>query len=544
MAGADTSIFHKISVLRFAQEEMVTIHGGTLDLTHLGNREYFHVNGNIQFIPNEFVEARYMDEAAFQQLLVEKKAIETPLRLKTNPDSMKGTDATYGTFVIRVRNDRSRRLAINVPRFFHPAEITFVDSLQNRRLIIHGKLNETPERNGNFNELSSPVAVIEADQDFYLYAKASGPLFNGKNTLNFSAFYIGEESYLNRLIYMTRFYATLIAGTLLIIFVFYFFIFTFRPQDRSSFYLCIYALCSFALSLLYLINMPLNTFNLLSTFTIINLISIAFLQCFLLEKLAFLWSKSTHWKMISACVFVAGVASIGIITRVYSLVAVFFIISFLSSTVLIFSTFYLGIKHRLSGITFFLLGAILNSAFQVPIMMNYILNANTELGYNIMMANFSMVLSLALVNAKEFAVTYRKSVQQSETLEEKNKEITFFNKNLEKLVDHKTREVRALLDYIPQGVLSLTQDGMISKDFSAHLVHILGTDVIGQQSFKTLVLDRCEMSSDQRDQIWQSILSIVGEEEFNFEANAGKLPLEMSYRGAKDEKFLRARPGT
>ncbi|HYX35541.1 MAG TPA: hypothetical protein VE954_20790 [Oligoflexus sp.] len=95
VAGADTSIFHKISVLRFAQEEMVTIQGGTLDLTHLGNREYFHVNGNIQFIPNEFVEARYMDEAAFQQLLVEKKAIETPLRLKTNPDNMKGTDATY-----------------------------------------------------------------------------------------------------------------------------------------------------------------------------------------------------------------------------------------------------------------------------------------------------------------------------------------------------------------------------------------------------------------------------------------------------------------
>jgi len=539
-AWADTSILHKIAVLRFAQEERVNFQDGEVDITGLGTQEYLHVQGDVAFIPNEFVDASYMDAAAFRQLLFDKKAITAPLRLKTNPYPLDGTDATYGTFVLRFKNDRTRRLALAVPRFFHPTEVTYVDPIQKRRLIIHGTLNKDPARNRNFNEVAATIPIIEPHQDFYLFVQVSGPIFKGRNTLNFSSLYIGEEIYINRLIYSARFYAILITGSFAIIFIFYFFIYSFRPQDFSSLYLCLYAFCSFALSLIYTINLPVSSFQILSIFTVINLISIAFLQLYLLDKLSFLWSRSIHAKLIGASLFIALIGSLGVVSRITPLVALFFFASFVSSTFLIFATFYLGIKHRLNGISFFLVGAILNSAFQFPIMINYLANGNNELGYNIMLANFSMVLSLALVNAKEFAVTYRKSVEQSLALEDKNKEIVFFNKNLEKLVDHKTKEVRALLDYIPQGVLSLTEDGLISKDFSAHLFQILGTEDISHQSFKTLVLDRCEMSSDTRDQTWQAILSMVGEEEFNFEANAGKLPLELVYLDGKSEKFLRA----
>jgi hypothetical protein len=539
-AWAETSIFHKISVLRFGHEQVTSIENGTVDLTSLGQNEFFHVQGNVHFIPHEWVDATYMDEAAFQQFLIAKQAISSPLRLKTKPYTLEGTDATYGTFVVRVHNDRSRRLALSFPRLFHPTEITYVDPEQQRRLIVHGSLNKDPARNRNFSELASTISVIDSKSDFYLFVKASSPLDKGRNTLNLTSFYVGEELYLNRLVYSTRFYASLISGTFLIIFIFYFFISSFRPQDHSSIYLCLYALCSFSLSLIYVVNLPLTNTQTLDVFTVLNLVSIAFLQCFLLDKLSFLWSRRTHWKMIATSLFIAVAGSLGMMFKLPMVVALFLVTSFLSSTVLIFATFYLGIKHRLSGISFFLIGAILNSSFQFPIMIHHILGSNNEQGFNIMMANFCMVLSLALVNAKEFAVTYRKSVEQSEALEEKNKEITFFNKNLEKLVDNKTREVRSLLDHIPQGVLSLAEDGLISKDYSAHLVQILGTENIGHQSFRNLVLDRCVMSSDQRDQTWQSILSIIGEEEFNFEANAGKLPLELVYREGAREKFLRA----
>lgn len=531
-AFGDTAIFQKISALRFGQERVVPPQQGSVDLSGLGRHEFLHVQGSVPFIPGEFVDARFMSEAEFQEFLTTKKAIMSPLRLKNKPFTVEGTDATFGTFVVRVHNDQSRRLALNFPRFFHPTEISYADARQRQRLIVHGILDPDPARNRNFSEIASTIPVVEPEGDFYLFVKASSPRDKGANTLNLSAFYIGEERYLHRLLHSTRVLASMFSGTFLIIFVFYFFIYTFRPKDRSSLYLCLYALCSFSLSLIYIMSLPLTNNQTLSVFAVLNLISVSFLQAFLLDKLSFLWSPSRTWLLIIGSFGIAVAGAAGAFLGIPLMLALFFVLSFVSSTVLILATFYFGIKHRLSGISFFLVGALLNCAFQFPIILYHVVGANKEQGYNIMMANFSMVLGLALVNAKEFAVTYQKSVEQSKALE-------VFNRSLEKLVDNKTREVRSLLDYIPQGVLSLAANGIISKDFSAHLVQILGTGAIGHESFRTLVLDRCVMSSDQKDQAWQSILSIVGEDEFNFDANADKLPLELVLREGEAEKFLR-----
>lgn len=88
----------------------------------------------------------------------------------------------------------------------------------------------------------------------------------------------------------------------------------------------------------------------------------------------------------------------------------------------------------------------------------------------------------------------------------------------------KTSEVRSLLDHIPQGVLSIGKNGLIEKDFSAHLTQILGTSDIAGRSFKGLVLKASDFSLDMQDQIWQTLLSCLGESELNYELNADKLP--------------------
>jgi HPt (histidine-containing phosphotransfer) domain-containing protein len=200
---------------------------------------------------------------------------------------------------------------------------------------------------------------------------------------------------------------------------------------------------------------------------------------------------------------------------------------------------YVGLKYRLNGIVYFCVGAALNSIFQLPILAGYIGMNNQENGYYVLLASFSMALSLALVNAKEFAVTYKKSVRQGRVLEQKNQEITYFNKNLEKMVQDKTQEIRVLLDYIPQGVLSLEDDGFIANDFSAHLRNILESNDISGYSFNELVLKNCRMGSDERDQAWQAILSTVGESELNLMANEDKLPRELSYQSPSGEKTLK-----
>jgi signal transduction histidine kinase len=101
------------------------------------------------------------------------------------------------------------------------------------------------------------------------------------------------------------------------------------------------------------------------------------------------------------------------------------------------------------------------------------------------------------------------------------------------------KQVRSLLDHIPQGVLSIELQGLISKDFSAHMADILGELPTAGMSFKDLILDRCEMGSDEKDQIWQAILVSAGESYFNFEVNKDKFPALLCYKLEEQIKYLK-----
>jgi len=461
-ASSDTSIFHKISVLRFAKEEVASFQNGSLDITRLGDQEFIHAQGEVYFIPGEFIDPFSMDESAFAKFLTEKKAITAPLRLKNYPSPLDQTSETFGTFVMRIQNKQTRDLAIYMPRIFHAMEIYFADSHRSMRLARFGTLNQDPSKNRNFRDLASPAYSFEVVEDFYIFAQVSSPIWNGKNTINISSFYLGPAHYLKTQIYNMRLYSILLSGSFIIMFIFYAFIYSFRRQDLSSLYLAFYALCSFALSILYVGNFNITPQQLLDSFTIVNLFSICALQFYLLDKIAFILSQRTRKILLSSLVLVATLASIAVLTRIQPLVASFFLVSFITSNILIFVTLYIGFKRKLSGILFFLIGTILNSAFQFPVMMTYILQLNVENGYNILMANFSMALCLALVNAKEFSIAFKTAANlslqlqrevdqqteklrlQKERLEEQKIELMKTHEELKDNDEQKTRFFRSI----------------------------------------------------------------------------------------------------
>ncbi|MBQ49811.1 MAG: hypothetical protein CMP10_20690 [Zetaproteobacteria bacterium] len=153
-----------------------------------------------------------------------------------------------------------------------------------------------------------------------------------------------------------------------------------------------------------------------------------------------------------------------------------------------------------------------------------------------------VLLSLALARRIKALQDENLAIQKAAAadLAKKNEEITFFNKNLEKLVNEKTKEIRVLLDYIPQGVLSLENDrAEVARDYSAHLETILGHGKISSTNFSELILNHCQMSADQKNLIEESISAIVGEEDFAFDMNEGNLPHEIVYLGNGEEKVLR-----
>ena len=534
------SWFEKVALLRFGNEIPYLSQDGEVDLSHLSPESYFHVQGDILFFPDEFLQPRYLTAQEYLQLVGDKKPVKATLNRKSYPQNLNKTKANQGTFLIRFVNAEPGKLLNIIPaRYYHPIRLYYANGKQGAQLLLEqGSLETAPSVMTNENNLNAPIPDVVAGRDFYLYAHVRSPLRNGENTLNFSSFYVGHQSYLTETYLTTRYYARAISGGFFIMALFYNFIFLFRRQDRSSLYVALYAFSCFLLSLIYTWNLGMSISSMLNSFTVINLAGIAALQHYLLDKLKFRFSERWVKRLKLAAKIAFVVAALSVFLSISLLVALTFLIGFISSTVLTFSMVYLGIKYKLNGIVYFCIGTTLNCAFQFPIMISYIGGSNQENGYYILLASFAMAISLALVNAKEFAVTYRRSVRQGRMLEEKNKEIMDFNKNLEKMVADKTQEIRVLLDYIPQGVLSLVEDGLIANDYSSHLTNIVEIESLGGLCFCEHILKRCDLSSDARDQTWQAILSIIGESEFNFEANADKLPRELTYHAQSGEKIL------
>jgi len=138
------------------------------------------------------------------------------------------------------------------------------------------------------------------------------------------------------------------------------------------------------------------------------------------------------------------------------------------------------------------------------------------------------------------ARAYDQSKRLATELTNKNAQIMDFNRNLEKLVDSKTKEIRALLDHIPQGVCSVASDGRLSRDYSANLLDILEIQDIGGRSFSEVILQRCLLSPDEKDQILQTLATCLGEDKMNFELNSSKLPDEICYQIGNKQKYLKA----
>jgi signal transduction histidine kinase len=114
-------------------------------------------------------------------------------------------------------------------------------------------------------------------------------------------------------------------------------------------------------------------------------------------------------------------------------------------------------------------------------------------------------------------------------LEAKHAQVIALNENLEERVDAQTHEIRSLLDYIPQGVFSIEENLTVSRQFSAHLPHLLGTTEINGRNFNELILDRSTLTSEEKDRIVQTLHSAIGDDELAFSVNSANLPGEILF---------------
>ncbi len=107
------------------------------------------------------------------------------------------------------------------------------------------------------------------------------------------------------------------------------------------------------------------------------------------------------------------------------------------------------------------------------------------------------------------------------------RDLTSINENLEGLVSdrtaalrEKTNDIQAMLQNMPQGVMTIVAGGKIHPEYSAYLETIFDTKSIAGRDAMDFLFKSSNLGSDARDQVQAAVASVIGEDTMNFEFNA------------------------
>lgn len=142
------------------------------------------------------------------------------------------------------------------------------------------------------------------------------------------------------------------------------------------------------------------------------------------------------------------------------------------------------------------------------------------------------------ISSNKFADTF----VENKTLLKQLREI---NENLENLVQErtaqlrqKTHDIQSMLQNLDQGLFSITTDGTIHHEYSAHLERIMETtDIAGRSYFEFLFTDT-DITSDALDGLETSVVACLGEDSVNFDFNVDMLIREYRKTVNNKEKIL------
>ncbi len=535
------------------------------------------IHGRWLVLPDQYVNRSNYRQFDLKNLIQDPHAIMQETSALFVPDHVAELDSYKASFIIWVKNAQPRSLGLYFEGFKNDYQINIYvpDSEFFFTLDAYGGIQQKAPLPGFY---TSPSRFYNLDsiammgKDFFVIINSRSSFPDNQNTLGVTSFKIASSKVIEAKELGRRMEQFLLLGIYLMLMIYSLAIFLLRRDDRSS-------LTLFLLSLFLAGRYVFTERLLLSTDSFYALASYTFVYAkifhtaasfatvvFIYQKYSDLISKRLLWFSLAfpSAGWLDVYATYSWNNELMLLASGLFLSGF---TFLVIPYFmYVGWKVRSSGGLYVSISLAIFTAAMINDFVMAVMGPLEPiwLGHFGMLA---MAIGFALVNAKIFSNTYQKSLELNDTLEvknqeisgaydalaeknkeiqvfnttlsRKNEEITYFNKNLEHLVKEKTQEITALLDHIPQGVLSLEEGGVISKDFSKHLLHIVEDHEISGRTFKDLILDRSSLSSDLRNQAWETLQVVIGEPEINFEVNFDKLPTELTYTTRQSQKWLK-----
>ena len=460
-------------------------------------------------------------------------------------------EAAFGSYLIELEasDAGSKGLSVNINENY---KIYLLQAGKDTLLAAEGELSELPERNSYrlvpYGSQQIYFASTQGPQ--WLLIHASAPIYrNGEqshSSLGIVKLEYGpaETIHLNSSGHML--YQTICFGAFILLFLYQFAIYLLRREDYASLMLAATALVflmrSVAEEQIFALFLPQS--DALATFNS----GIQFLRFVFLNAVSFLVSYFLIRSVFTRPYFITQVIMNTVTVLIVGAVLLNpnfpghikekalsgLTLLLLSSSLLSVWLFYKAMQARISGAIFGFLGYIIGPtlvALDAMIILGKIdLFRVGTLGLVVLTFSFS------LINGRQFAEAFRAAERLNDELTVKNEEIADINRNLEGIVEDRTRELKTIFHNIPQGVATLNGEGLIGAQYSRHLEQLLERSNLSAQSIFEVLFAKSNLVSDSIDRIKQTLASAVHEDVLSFELNADNLPREISRsHGAKTQ---------
>ena len=186
--------------------------------------------------------------------------------------------------------------------------------------------------------------------------------------------------------------------------------------------------------------------------------------------------------------------------------ALVFMIFILFPPVLLFKSIRATIAgERGAGLAALGLGILLTTMLN-DVMVGFSLYEAPFVGHYGMVA---FIFTQSLVVGKNFAHAFRTADRLSRELKIE--------------VERQTRDAKAILNSVQQGLMTVDVDGVINDDYSAFLKDILNENEPEGKNLRDIFLDKTDLTREVKDMV-MTVLVSVGEDELAHEANADNLP--------------------
>ncbi|HYX38796.1 MAG TPA: 7TM diverse intracellular signaling domain-containing protein [Oligoflexus sp.] len=490
------------------------------------------LSGEWTFYPRAFLNADEIQRGPQRSAL----SVQVPALLPNDPDGQGRTDfgrAGWGTYVLRLEGLQASPDMLGITVRADTAFAAFLfpsgSPAKVQKVVSGGRPGDSPIT--SIPQTGEPLGIfkIEESGDHYLFIHISN--FHWQNIGIWVTPKIGTYRALHRLMSVQWLVDMSVIGMLVIMFIYNLSLYLHRKEDYASLLLCgfigscIFRFAGMSSVMVHLFPEPSSlVYEICRKLELATAnLGMAFLAAFLFQS----FRPGRFPRFLKYYFFFSfAILALQMVTRV-SFYSKLLILNQLPIAAMgIYSTGMVlreAMKRRPGAIISFLgmSSIVLTGLFDIFVGAGFFNSSVFLLPFGLVALSFTQGQVIAIMFAKAFRTVEKLS------------------KNLANEVERQTRELRSMLDHIPEGVCKIVDPGIIHGNFSAQMTQIFGTNDIAGKEAVDFLFGWSDLNSDQKDRIRSAIGSVLNEPSFVFELNAHHLITEVDVLIGHDRKSLK-----